>query len=83
MSGSTTQRPGDAPATGDEAQQPTTIGSYTVAIARALEASGVDSKRILASVGIPQGLSADPMIRLPATSMTPLFQACVDVTNNP
>ncbi|NUU37816.1 AraC family transcriptional regulator [Pseudomonas sp. C2B4] len=83
MSGSTTQRPGDAPATGDEAQQPTTIGSYTVAIARALEASGVDSKRILASVGIPQGLSADPMIRLPATTMTRLFQACVDVTNNP
>jgi AraC-like DNA-binding protein len=67
----------------EEALQPTTIGSYTVAIARALDASGVDSKRIFSAMGIPLDLSTDPMTRLPAATMTRLFRACVDVTNNP
>lgn len=79
----------DTPAGGAEqslregAQQPTTIGSYTLAIARALEASGVDSARIFQAVGVPTDLSNDPLVRLPTTTMTRLYQACVDVTNNP
>lgn len=77
------------PATGsdtllrEDAQQITTIASYTLAIARALEASGIDSKRIFHAVGIPLGLTSDPMTRLPTTTMTRLYRACVDVTNNP
>jgi AraC-like DNA-binding protein len=67
----------------EEALQPTTIGSYTVAIARALDASGVDSKRIFSAMGVPLDLSTDPMTRLPVATMTRLYQACVDVTNNP
>jgi AraC-like DNA-binding protein len=75
--------PGNEAPLREEALQPTTIGSYTVAIARALEASGVDSKRIFTATGIPLNLSTDPMTRLPAAAMTRLFRACVDVTNNP
>lgn len=83
MSGSKMDTPGGETSLREEALQPTTIGSYTVAIARALEVSGVDSKRIFSAVGIPLDLSTDPMIRLPVATMTRLFQACVDVTNNP
>lgn len=79
----------DTPATGsdttlrEDALQPSTIGSYTVAIARALESSGIDSKRIFQAVGVPMSLSTDPLTRLPPASMTRLYRACVDVTNNP
>jgi AraC-like DNA-binding protein len=75
--------PGTDIALHEEALQPTTIGSYTVAIARALDASGVDSKRIFNAIGIPLSLSTDPMTRLPAATMTRLYRACVEVTNNP
>ena len=67
----------------EDAQQPTAIGSYTLAIAKALEASGVDSERIFQVVGIPMDLSSDPMVRLPTTTLTRLYRACVEVTNNP
>ncbi|MCU1751991.1 AraC family transcriptional regulator [Pseudomonas sp. 6D_7.1_Bac1] len=85
MSGSNKNAPGTGvdSASHIAALQLTTIGSYTVAIARALEASGVDSKRIFESLGIPTDVSTDPMTRLPAVTMTRLFRTCVDVTNNP
>lgn len=71
------------PSSGGEPQQPTTIGSYALAIGRALEARGVDSNRIFHSVGIPLNLSNDPLVRIPADTMTRLFKASVEVTNNP
>lgn len=83
MSGSKMDTPGTEASLNEEALQPSTIGSYTVAIARALDASGVDSKRIFNAIGIPLALSTDPMTRLPAATMTRLYRACVDVTNNP
>lgn len=61
----------------------TTIGSYSQGIARALQASGVDSARIFRSVGVPITSTNDPMSRLPTSSMTRLYRACVDVTHNP
>lgn len=79
----------DTPATGaepplrDDAQQATSIAGYALAVARALEDSGVDSARIFQAVGIPATLSTDPLTRLPTTTMTRLYRACVDVTNNP
>ena len=60
----------------------TTIGSYGLAIARALEASGVDSARVFREAGIPAELSNDPMSRLPTTAVTRLYSVCVAVTNN-
>ncbi|WP_242486418.1 AraC family transcriptional regulator [Pseudomonas sp. TH03] len=83
MSGSELDSPDTEPSLREDALQPTTIGSYTVAIARALDASGVDSKRIFTAIGIPLDVSTDPMTRLPAATMNKLYRACVDVTNNP
>jgi AraC-like DNA-binding protein len=68
---------------GEEVQNLSTIGSYGLAIARALAASGVDSERIFRSVGVPLVLSNDPMSRLPSETMARLYRACVDVTHNP
>lgn len=61
----------------------TTIGGYALAIAKALESSGVDSARILQAAGVPLSMTNDPMRQLPAASVTKLFKACVAVTNNP
>lgn len=73
-----------APGSGVDAQQQyTTIGSYGMAIARTLEAGGVDSARIFRAIGVDGELSNDPMSRLPSATMTRLYRACVDVTNNP
>jgi len=83
MSGSKMDTPDTDTSLREEALQPTTISSYTVAIARALDASGVDSKRIFLAMGIPLGVATDPMTRLPVATMTKLYRACVDVTNNP
>lgn len=66
-----------------QTDEPTTIGGYALAIAKALEHSGVDSSRILQSVGIPAVLTNDPMNRLRLSTLTRLFRACVEVTNNP
>lgn len=63
--------------------QATAISAYGLAIARALQASGVDSARVFRAAGIPTELSTDPMSRLPTTSVTRLYHACVEVTNNP
>lgn len=63
--------------------QPTTIGGYALAIARALDQYGVNPGRIFRAVGIPETLGNDPMTRLPVDTMTRLFRACVDVTHDP
>src|SRR5471032_1125376 len=67
----------------DDRQHYTTIGSYGMAIARTLEASGIDSGRIFRAIGLEGELSNDPMSRLPSATMTRLYRACVDVTHNP
>ncbi|ABP78319.1 AraC family transcriptional regulator [Pseudomonas aeruginosa] len=61
----------------------TTIGSYSLVVARALEVSGIDSARIFKSVGIPLDVVNDPLTRIPVAQMNALYRACVDVTNNP
>jgi len=65
------------------ADEPTAIGSYGLAIARALESSGIDSTRIFRAAGVPSDLANDPMSRLPTATLTRLYRMCVDVTNNP
>jgi AraC-like DNA-binding protein len=60
----------------------TTVGSYAMAIAHTLEASGIDSKRALQAAGISTELSNDPLVRLPTSQLTHLFQTCVEVTHN-
>jgi AraC-like DNA-binding protein len=73
----------DASAPGTALPEATSIGSYGIAIARALQSCGVDSNRVFRAAGIPLELANDPMTRLPATAITRLYRACVDATNNP
>lgn len=80
MTVSTTDVP---PGGADDRKNYTTIGSYGMAIARTLEVGGIDSGRIFRALGIDGELSNDPMSRLPSATMTRLYRACVDVTNNP
>lgn len=72
-----------ADAVEDAGQQFTTIASYGLAIARALDAAGVDSAPILRAAGIPGELSNDPMVRLPVSTVTRLYRDCIDATGNP
>lgn len=65
------------------ASEATSIGSYCLAIGKALERSGVDSARVFRAAGIPVEVSTDPLKRLPTETLTRLYKACVEVTNNP
>ena len=64
-------------------QEATTIGGYCTAIAKALDASGVDSERIFRSVGVQPHMANGPMVRLPVATLTRLYRACMAATNNP
>lgn len=63
--------------------QPTTISGYALAIARALEHYGVDPSSVFRTVDIPAPLANNPMLRIPVTTVTRLFHACVDATQDP
>ncbi|MGS0741637.1 AraC family transcriptional regulator, partial [Glaciimonas sp. GG7] len=67
----------------DKHESMTTIGGYALAIAKALEYTGIDSTRIFQAVGIPLSLKNDPMCRLSVVTLTKLYRTCVDVTHNP
>ncbi|MDM0022465.1 AraC family transcriptional regulator [Variovorax saccharolyticus] len=71
------------PSAGAPAREPTTIGGYVLAISKALQASGVDSTRVLKAAGVPLNMTNDPMSRLPVSTLTRLFRACADVTGSP
>lgn len=59
------------------------IAGYGIAIARALEYSGVDSRRVFHAAGVDAALSNDPLQRLPVSSVTRLYKAAVEVTGDP
>ena len=59
------------------------IGSYGMAISRALQASGIDSARVFRSIGLSVSMTNDPLTRLPTAKLTELYRACVKETNNP
>lgn len=73
----------DRPSPLAASQVATTIGGYCTAIAKTLDASGVDSERISRSVGVPPHMVNGPMVRLPVATLTRLYRACVEATNNP
>ena len=56
---------------------------YCTAIAKTLDASGVDSERIFRAVGVQLHMVNGPMVRLPVATLTGLYRACVEATNNP
>ncbi|MGD8357389.1 MAG: AraC family transcriptional regulator [Lysobacterales bacterium] len=59
------------------------IAGYALAIGRALEYCGVDSRRVFAAAGISESLGNDPLKRLPLATVSRLYRACVEATNNP
>jgi AraC-like DNA-binding protein len=64
-------------------RSPTTIGTYGLAIQKALQANGYDAAGIFAAAGIAQTPSNDPLERLTTAQVAALFQECVKLTGNP
>jgi AraC-like DNA-binding protein len=62
---------------------PTTIASYTQAIAAALELAGVDPQAVFDEVGISSHVTSDPLKRISNEEVSRLFQASVRATGNP
>jgi AraC-like DNA-binding protein len=62
---------------------PTTIGSYGLALQKALEANGYDAAGIFAAAGIDHVPSNDPLERLTTAQVAALFHEGVKLTGNP
>jgi len=60
-----------------------TIGSYALAVVKALDERGIDSSAILLEAGIEHTLRNDPLDRLPHTTITKLFKLSVEATGDP
>lgn len=58
------------------------IAGYGLAIAQALEFSGVDPKRVFAAAGIDHHLSNDPLKRLSNAAVGRLYRVCAEVTGD-
>ena len=63
--------------------QPSVVAGYALAIVRALEHKGVDSRRVLRAAGLTESVTNDPLQRMPSSQVTALYKACVDATNDP
>ena len=61
----------------------TVIAGYGLAIAKALEHYGVDSRRVLTAAGIGESLYNDPLERLPVATITRLYDICTHTTGDP
>lgn len=64
-------------------RSPTTIGSYGLAMQKALEANGYDATGIFTAAGITQVPTNDPKVRLSTAEVAALFRECVKLTGNP
>jgi AraC-like DNA-binding protein len=64
-------------------RSPTTIGTYGLAMQKALQANGYDTAGIFAAAGIDQTPSNNPLERLTTAQVAALFQECVKLTGNP
>ena len=62
---------------------PTTIGTYGLALQKALEANGYDAAGIFAAAGIDRVPSNDPLERLTTAQVAALFHEAVKLTGNP
>lgn len=61
----------------------TVIGSWAVAIARALGAYGCDSQEIFAKAGIDLDATSDPDVRLPVSNVNQVWKLAVEATEDP
>jgi AraC-like DNA-binding protein len=64
-------------------RSPTTIGTYGLALQKALEANGYDAAGIFVAAGIDRVPSSDPLERLTTAQVAALFHEAVKLTGNP
>lgn len=69
--------------TASPAMETRTIGSYGLAIRKALEANGYHADEVFAAAGLDRPLSNDPMDRLKVSEVSRLFREVVKATGNP
>ena len=62
--------------------QKSTIGTWSAAILRALEARGVDAQRVARDAGIDPATLLDPDTRVPRQALTRLWQLAVEATGD-
>lgn len=63
--------------------EPTSMHSWAVVIAQALEHAGVDSQALFSDAGVEYKLAVNPYMRVPTAKMNRLFQLSVEATGNP
>jgi AraC-like DNA-binding protein len=63
--------------------EPTTVAGYTDAIARALEAAGVDPAEILRDAHVDRVRSNDPMVRITDSDINAIYERAVAATDDP
>ena len=68
---------------GTALSEPTSMHSWAVVIAQALEHAGVDSQALFAEAGVEYKLAVNPYMRVPTAKMNRLFQLSVAATGNP
>lgn len=62
--------------------EPTSMHSWAVVIAQALEHAGVDSQALFAQAGVEYKLAVNPYMRVPTAKMNQLFQLSVAATGD-
>lgn len=63
--------------------EPTSMHSWAVVIAQALEHAGIDSQALFTQAGVEYKLAVNPYMRVPTAKMNRLFQLAVEATGNP
>jgi len=63
--------------------EPTTVAGYTDAIARALEAAGVDPEGVLRDAHVHRVRSNDPLVRITDSDINAIYERAVAATGDP
>ena len=63
--------------------EPTTVAGYTEAIARALNAAGVEPAEVLREAGVDRVRSNDPMVRITDSDINAIYERAVAATGDP
>lgn len=62
---------------------PTTIGSYVNAVAKALESLNIDSEPLFQAAGIAPDIGANPLEQIPYTKVSTLYRLAVEASHDP
>ncbi len=65
------------------AKKPTTLASWVLLVAEAIESYGFDSKNLFHSVGLDLDSLKKPSVRIPASLMVDIWQKSIELTKDP